>query len=345
MSPEMKRDFEHQWTELSPRLRLFLARKKVPSGRRDDLVQEVALRLLLMWPQVDRGRPLWPLAVTITMNLVRDEGRARPVREIYGDVPDVLGVSDVETSGLARVEIDRVRRAMAALTAPQRESLLKEIGAASGNGHSVDAEKMLRLRARRKLSEVLQDVSAVVLLRYRRSLEGLQALLSIRDGLAQSSVCILCLIAGISGGVVVETAPRAEAAPLDRAYAATRDVTSEVASPGSIRSVARASQASQAVGPDRSAVTETDPAKKPSKQANEGAAIGAAGGSISPPSLLPGGGDAPVPVPGEPPVPNAESPAAPAPATEPPPAPEPPIQAAGEVIATVEETTGAVLGK
>src|SRR5688500_4688799 len=104
MSPDMKVDFEGEWGELQKRLRRFLFRKKVPAARHDDLVQETALRLLLMWSQVDRSRSPWPLTVTIATNLLRDEVRVRPVREVVGDLPDHAAEVDVERSGLARVE-------------------------------------------------------------------------------------------------------------------------------------------------------------------------------------------------------------------------------------------------
>lgn len=346
MSPDMKRDFEHEWAELSPRLHALVSRKKVSDSRRDDVVQEVALRLLLMWPQVDRARPLWPLALTIAMNLVRDESRIRPVHEVYGDVPDVLGISDVEASGLARLELDRVRKAMAALTAPQRRSLLKEIGAETGNGRSLDAEKMLRLRARRKLSEVLRDVSGVVFVRYRRILDAVQGLLPVRDSLAQSSVCLLCVLAGITGGVVVETAPRAEAAPLGTwerlDVASVSGSASRVSSPSITSHEARP----EAYTSSMSAAAEE---RKRSKK-NSAATTGDTAGAVAPPgSLLPGGGDSPVPVPGgAPPVPGGEAPdtSVDAPAPEEPPAPPPPpVDATAEVIATVEETASSLLDK
>src|SRR5687768_5809898 len=100
----MKLDFESEWNDLQCRLRRFLFRKKVPSSRHDDIIQETALRLLLMWGQVDRTRSPWPLTVTIATNLLRDEGRIRPVREVAGgDLPERAAKVDVERSGLARV--------------------------------------------------------------------------------------------------------------------------------------------------------------------------------------------------------------------------------------------------
>lgn len=204
MSPEMKRDFEAEWAQLQKRLRAFLFGKKVPAGRHDDLVQETALRLLLMWDQVDRTRSPWPLTVTIATNILRDEGRVRPIREVTGEVPELAAQIDVERSGLARVELERVRAAMASLTASQRAALLQEVGAVPPNGHTADAEKMLRHRARRKLSSMLRDVSAVAVLRYRRVLEMLQGFVPNYEGLLPTASCVICLLVGLSGGMVLE---------------------------------------------------------------------------------------------------------------------------------------------
>jgi DNA-directed RNA polymerase specialized sigma24 family protein len=211
MSPDMKLDFESEWDDLQRRLRRFLFRKKVPSSRHDDIVQETALRLLLMWGQVDRTRSPWPLTVTIATNLLRDERRIRPVREVAGDLPERAAKVDVERSGLARVELEKVRDAMALLTTAQRAALLQEVGAAVGNGHSAEAEKMLRLRARRKLSSMLRDVSALVLLRYRRALDLLQGMLPSYEGLLPTGTCVICLLVGLSGGMVLETSTPAGA--------------------------------------------------------------------------------------------------------------------------------------
>ncbi|MGH2807858.1 MAG: sigma factor [Actinomycetota bacterium] len=205
MSPEMKRDFEAEWGDLQERLRRFLFRKKVPASRHDDLVQETALRLLLMWDQVDRSRPPWPLTATIVTNLLKDQARVRPVREVAGEVPERAAQVDVERSGLARVELERVRVAMANLTPPQRAALLQEIGAVTGNGHSADAEKMLRHRARRKLSSIIRDVSAVAVLRYRRLVEMLQGFVPNYEGLLPTASCVICLLVGLTGGIVLET--------------------------------------------------------------------------------------------------------------------------------------------
>ena len=204
MSPDSKRSFETEWPQLSARLRRLLARKNVPAGCHDDLVQETALRLVVMWDQVDRNRSPWPLTVTIVMNLLRDANRPRPVREICGDIPDVIAAADVERSGIARSELARVRRAMKELTSEQRAVLLYELGMAGEGKRTKDADKMLRMRARRKLTAVLRDVSAVVALRLRRSLDEMYGYVTLRDGFVQGATCALCLVMGAGGGFVID---------------------------------------------------------------------------------------------------------------------------------------------
>lgn len=204
MSPDGKRSFETEWPQLSARLRRLLARKRVPGSCHDDLVQETALRLLVMWDQVDRNRSPWPLTVTIVMNLLRDANRPRPVREVCGNIPDVIAAADVERSGIARSELARVRRAMKELTSEQRAVLLYELGMSVEGNRTKDADKMLRMRARRKLTAVLRDVSAVVALRLRRSLDDMTGFVTLRDGFIQGATCALCLVMGTAGGFVID---------------------------------------------------------------------------------------------------------------------------------------------
>lgn len=156
MSPEMKRAFERSWPELERRLHAFLNNKNVPVCKREDIVQETGLRLFGMWERVDPNRPTWRLAVTIALNLMRDEARRNGRREILGTVPEMATDYDVEEAGLARLELDRVRRALGELSSLHRSVLLRELGDGPEiNGRGANAIKMLRLRARRELVALL----------------------------------------------------------------------------------------------------------------------------------------------------------------------------------------------
>ena len=217
MSPEKKRDFETEWPLLARRLRSFLARKKVPASKQDDLIQETALRLYKMWDSVDRNRPAWALTVTIALNLLRDEYRRAPHADVVADLPDIAQNYDVERAGIARVEIGRVRQALAEMSPAHRLVLLAEVGHPSGV-IDASAEKMRRMRARRKLTEILERVSAIFVLPARRIADLAHAALGMRDGLLTGASCVLCTVLGIGVAVTVPFAtPRAEAATVSPA--------------------------------------------------------------------------------------------------------------------------------
>jgi DNA-directed RNA polymerase specialized sigma24 family protein len=202
MSPEKKRDFESEWPLLAKRLKSFLARKNVPVTKQDDLIQETALRLYKMWDTVDRNRPAWALTVTIALNLVRDEYRKAPHADVVAELPDIPQNYDVERAGLARVEIGRVRQALAEMSPAHRLVLLAEVGHTSG---VVDAgaAKMRRMRARRKLTEILERVSAIFVLPARRLVDVAQAMIGAREGLMAGVSCMLCTVLGIGVAVTV----------------------------------------------------------------------------------------------------------------------------------------------
>jgi DNA-directed RNA polymerase specialized sigma24 family protein len=222
MTPERRRDFEHQWPTIQSGLKGLLARKKVPFGEHDDLIQETALRLYGMWGRVDPGRSPWPLACTIALNLVRDGSRRRPIREVAsGDVPDRPDSHEVERAGLARVELGRVRAALDEMSPAYRSALLVEVGDAAARASGSAAQKMTRVRARRKLAQLVEKVSALLPFRYLRfwkwSTDAGQWLIGAKDGVLASIPCIACLAVGVTTvvatGVVAPGAASAESLP------------------------------------------------------------------------------------------------------------------------------------
>lgn len=182
--------FEEQWPGLARRLDAMLAGKRVPPHKRDDIVQETGLRLFRMWDHVDPERPLWALVVTIALNLLRDEARKRPEREVLGLVPDRPADQDVERAGLARLEWRRVQKAMDQLSPAHRSILMAELGGdAALAARGANATKMLRMRARRRLSALLDVASAsgvLIAVRIRRLLDFEHHLIAFR-GLVSSS--------------------------------------------------------------------------------------------------------------------------------------------------------------
>ncbi|HEU4481072.1 MAG TPA: sigma factor, partial [Actinomycetota bacterium] len=212
MSPERKREFEQEWPELARRLDALLRRKRVPAEQRDDLVQEVALRLLKMWDEVIRGRSAWPLTSTIALNLLRDGYRSRRWTESVADLPDRASSHDVERAGMARIELKRVQKAMEGLSGNHRSVLLAEIGDVHIEDHNLAAHKMLRMRARRRLTELLERVSA--LFPARQGITDLmQLLFNGKEQLIYGVTCLACLAAGLTAIAPVVASP-AEASPI-----------------------------------------------------------------------------------------------------------------------------------
>jgi hypothetical protein len=198
MTPRMRRDFEARWPDLALRVEGLLKRKGVEAGRRDDILQETALRLIQMWNRVDPARAP-SLAVTVALNLLRDESRRQSCIDFMDHVPETLEPVDVEAAGLARIELRRLQMAMSELTVAQRSALLREIGNGNGNNGSSSAEKMLRMRARKKLRAAFERLSAPVLLRLRKTGDLLQvAGTGTQENLLQGLACIGCIAIGLS---------------------------------------------------------------------------------------------------------------------------------------------------
>ncbi|HEX2057793.1 MAG TPA: sigma-70 family RNA polymerase sigma factor [Actinomycetota bacterium] len=183
MTTQVESSFEALWPDLERRIHRFLSSKKVPDSHREDVVQETGLRLYRMWDQVDpAGSPIG-LALTIAMNIVRDNARRDSHRTVVEIEPELPALCDVERSGLARLELSRVRRALSELTPAQRSVLLAELDRDQRPPEaSAAAIKMLRMRARRNLSAILERAGAGVLVARWRKLFGLpQQVLVSRD--------------------------------------------------------------------------------------------------------------------------------------------------------------------
>lgn len=199
--------FEQQWPDLARRLDTMLAGKRVPSHKRDDIVQETGLRLFRMWDQVDPDRPLWALVVTIALNLLRDEARKRPEREVLGLVPDRAADQDVERAGLARLEWRRVQSAMTQLSPDHRSILMAELGGEHATTpRGPNATKMLRMRARRRLNALLDVASAsgvAIGIRVRRLFDFEHHVIAIRSLMSSSENVAAPAAAGFLSAVAL----------------------------------------------------------------------------------------------------------------------------------------------
>jgi hypothetical protein len=93
----------------------------------------------------------------------------------------------------------RVEAALAKLSSGQRSALLKEVGCGPGL-HSRDnaAQKMLRLRARRRLGAAIGRVSAGLAIKWRRLGDVFQAAVGAEHGTLQGLACALCLALGLT---------------------------------------------------------------------------------------------------------------------------------------------------
>lgn len=360
MSPDAKRSFEAEWPILARRLRLLLVRKNVHPSLHDDLVQETALRLVSMWETVDPRRPLWPLTVTITLNLLRDRARTVQRDDLVAEVPDRGALYDVEAAGLARIELERVGRAMAELSRLQRSALLRELGGdASSAAPDGAADKMLRMRARRKLKLAMENVSGVVALRLRRLMELVEGAIGIREGAVSAASCGFCLVLGVGAAL----APPASMTESASAHPVARDSAGSMAhdsaallrerstfqlssEPRGGTSEARAEAVDDAAGSEARAGSSRT---KKQRRGDQGGAAGSEGGPLL--GVLPQDGDQVIPPPNQitvavetddpPPLPGGGSdgdggvPPPPSPPPPPPP-PGPPVNAGTPVPAVVE---------
>lgn len=202
MTSEDKKRFESQWPAVAARLDRMLARRGVRPERREDIVQETGLRLLGSWERVDASRPLWPFTVTIALNLLRDEARKGVNSEVPCEVPDRSDGSDVESLGLARLEIRRAGLALSQMDPGQRDVLLEELKPSGlPAARSAAATKMLRMRARRKLSLLMQQVSALgvtsfAAIKRAARLGHLYPFSRASEGAVTSALCgVLCVVA------------------------------------------------------------------------------------------------------------------------------------------------------
>jgi hypothetical protein len=118
------------------------------------------LRLFRCWENVDPERSPFGLALRIANNLLWDEARKHRGREILGDVPERPAAHDVEELGLARMELHRARKLLDRLTPNHRSVLLAEVGAGELPERNSAATKMVRMRARKRLSALMTNASS-----------------------------------------------------------------------------------------------------------------------------------------------------------------------------------------
>ena len=351
MTPTMRREFEEQWPALARRVERLLARKGVPSEKRDDLLQETALRLIGMWPKVDPYR-IEALAATIALNLLRDEHRRKKSSDVVAQVPELAEPCDVEAAGMARVELARVRTALASLSPKHRYVLLREVGDASVTMVSQDAEKMMRMRARKKLQAAMQKVSGLLIFRLRRFADSINGVFfGGREALLQGLSCVGCVAIGLMVGVPNSSLVRpAHAADAPKLEYAQRGAATRTTSAGDLRQSSPRTRAGVlAVDSKRPARNQMVTIKEQDQDRKNLPPEGPIEGDPPKKKTPPSGGVLPVdppdtgidpsdiPVPAAPDAPEAPEVPAPAPAPIPEPAPGPGEGAPIDPIGTVKK--------
>ncbi|HEX2196528.1 MAG TPA: sigma-70 family RNA polymerase sigma factor [Actinomycetota bacterium] len=253
MTTQVESSFEAVWPDLERRIHRFLSSKKVPDCQREDVVQETGLRLYRMWAQVDpAGSPIG-LALTIAMNIVRDNARRDSHRTVVEIEPEIPALCDVERSGLARLELSRVRRALSELTPAQRAVLLSELDRNERPPEaSAAAIKMLRMRARRNLSAILERAGAGVLVARWRKLFGLPQQVLVPRDVTKVEQGLMSGLASVVAAAAISLSPLSSLLGLDNPGAPDRNRTPDAAAEEvwlSEASVARAAAVVRAAGP------------------------------------------------------------------------------------------------
>ena len=223
------RVFDDEWAALAPRLSMVLAGKGVHAQDRDDLVQETALRLYRVWETLAPEQPVWPFAVTIALNLWRDQVRASVVRQrdvLSANLGDAAGDPaasyDVERTVLARHELAQVGAVMRTLEPEQRRLLLQNDEVTAVVAPMRPAERMARMRARRELARVVGRASAAIgLFLWRRPV--------------RSSACATAACAGMLAAAVMTSTPMVWPEPASPQLALRPAQVLDVAAPVHLR--------------------------------------------------------------------------------------------------------------
>jgi RNA polymerase sigma factor (sigma-70 family) len=197
--------FEDGWPDLARGLDNALRARRVPATRREDIIQETGLRLFRKWNQLDPERPVWPFALTIAINLLKDEQRMQARRTATPHQVEEVVERGVEEEALARLELIDVQAALQKLTPAQRSVLLADLGQLPYDDRAPAALKMLRMRARRTLRSVIDRASALVPLaggKVRDAFNSVAVNLQ-RSAVAEQAQLVVLSTLGIAGAASI----------------------------------------------------------------------------------------------------------------------------------------------
>ncbi|HEX8002836.1 MAG TPA: sigma-70 family RNA polymerase sigma factor [Mycobacteriales bacterium] len=232
--PVITPGFESVWPDVERRLRALLYRRGLDQPSADDVVQEVALRVLAHGVTFESAGDLlrWaaPVACRLHVDLLRHRARLTDPEE----ATDRPSRDDVAGEVADRLELQRALRAIARLRPADRDAIIDAV--ASEPAVPRDRQEAVRLavrrhRARTRLAVVLEQLAGWV----AATLAGWRALLRDRRGHVLAALvpaaAVLPLILSphttpppdsVAAPPPVAAAP---AAPVVRAIATTRAVT------------------------------------------------------------------------------------------------------------------------
>lgn len=156
------RALDDVWRTVEPRLRRYLLARRVPAVDVDDVVQEVALRVLVHSPDYDGADDLLPWCITVARNVATDAVRAGARRAPADLTPDVPAADDVEGQVAARLELERTLAALKTLTFPDQRAIVEGIDQSRPCHDRTTSVRLAvrRHRARQRLLALLAAIAA-----------------------------------------------------------------------------------------------------------------------------------------------------------------------------------------
>lgn len=159
------------WPLVAPRLTRALLARGVNRATTEDIVQEVAARVLCKAPRFSSADDLYRWARRVGINLSIADYR-RSARIVFALPAERADDTDVHLAVEDRLAWDRLLEGLVTLRASEREVLLYEIlGRPDWTVQTTRVAKVRRHRARRRLEEALRaigDGAAVLVGLHRR---------------------------------------------------------------------------------------------------------------------------------------------------------------------------------
>lgn len=134
---------------------------RVPSAVGEEIVQEVALRMLTSRVEGSTAADLWPWASTVARHLAVDHWRAE-ARTVLGDPPDVVCRDSVEETVESRLRFESTIAALGTLSASDQQHLIRVMHELTAVGPLPSRIKVAVHRARRRLVVAVGETGALI---------------------------------------------------------------------------------------------------------------------------------------------------------------------------------------